>query len=184
MSKVFKFLDYLLGIMMALIIFFVFLNVVLRSVFNYGLSWSEELARYLFVYITFLGGIGAMRSNEHLGMDTLVRRMPFHLKRISYIASQSLILILMILFGHGAFTMTIQSLGARAAATGLPLSIVFGVGIVTAIAVSIICIGNIVKAITQPEEIDKMVTMHESEEDEEVALAKENVEKLKRISNE
>ena len=48
-DKLFKGIDYFTGILTGLMVFFVFLNVVLRTFFNAGLTWSEELARYLFV---------------------------------------------------------------------------------------------------------------------------------------
>ena len=52
MDKLFKGIDYFTGILTGLMVLFVFLNVVLRTFFNAGLTWSEELARYVFVYVT------------------------------------------------------------------------------------------------------------------------------------
>ena len=43
-DKLFKGIDYFTGILTGLMVFFVFLNVVLRTFFNAGLTWSEELA--------------------------------------------------------------------------------------------------------------------------------------------
>ena len=44
-DKLFKGIDYFTGILTGLMVFFVFLNVVLRTFFNAGLTWSEDLAR-------------------------------------------------------------------------------------------------------------------------------------------
>lgn len=166
LDKLFKAIDCLMGIMMALMIGFVFLNVVLRSVFNSGLTWSEEVARYLFVFITYIGAIGAMRDNTHLGMDTVIRRLPSKLKKATYIFSQSLILIIMLILTHGAYKMTIQNVNAKAAATGIPLSFIYGVGILTGVCIAINAIVNIYKAVSVPGAVDQMVLMHESEEDD------------------
>ncbi|WP_189655242.1 TRAP transporter small permease [Bacillus sp. HNG] len=165
-DRLFKGIDYLLGIMLALIVFFVFLNVVLRTVFNSGLTWSEEIARYLFVYITYIGAIGAMRSNVHLGMDSVMHKLPQGLKRVTYIIAQIIIIIIMIMLTHGAYTMTLQSVEARAAATGIPLSIIYGVGMLTGICIALICVTNIVKVMKEPESINKLITLHESDEDD------------------
>jgi TRAP-type transport system small permease protein len=54
----------------------VFGNVVLRYGFNLGITVSEEISRWLFVWLTFLGAIVAMREHGHLGVDTLVKRLP------------------------------------------------------------------------------------------------------------
>jgi TRAP-type transport system small permease protein len=166
LDKLFKNVDYLLGIMMALMVGFVFLNVILRAGFNSGLVWSEELARYLFVFITFIGAIGAMRSNSHLGMDIVVRRLPHKGKIVAYFLNQALILVVMGMLVQGTSSMVVQSVEARAAATGIPLSVLFGIMIVTAVCIGINCIANIVKVIKDPNKIDQLVTMHESEEDD------------------
>jgi TRAP-type transport system small permease protein len=166
LDKFFKGIDYLMGIMAGLMIGFVFLNVVLRVVFNSGIVWSEEIARYLFVFIIYIGAIGATRENTHLGMDTVICRLPHRVKRVIYIVSQSLIFILMIMLTHGSCKMTIQNVNATAAATGIPLSYIYGVGMVTGVCIGIISLANIYKAITVPEAVNKMVLLHESEEDD------------------
>lgn len=53
----------------------VFLNVVLRYGFNSNLGITEEIGRYLFVWLTFLGGISAFIRNRHVRVDTFLRLM-------------------------------------------------------------------------------------------------------------
>ena len=52
---------------LALMVVLVFGNVVLRYGFNTGITVSEELSRWLFVWITFMGAIVAMKEGTHLG---------------------------------------------------------------------------------------------------------------------
>jgi TRAP-type transport system small permease protein len=47
-----------------------------RYVLNHPLRWSEELSRYLLVWIVFLGAWAALKEGRHLGMDILSRRVP------------------------------------------------------------------------------------------------------------
>jgi len=54
----------------------VLVQVVLRYAFNSPLTWSEELARYLFIWCAFLGWIIASRRNSHLAMTFVVDRFP------------------------------------------------------------------------------------------------------------
>src|SRR4051812_46122009 len=54
----------------------VFGNVVLRYAFNSGITVSEELGRWLFVWVTFMGAVVALREHAHLGTDALVARLP------------------------------------------------------------------------------------------------------------
>ena len=51
-------------------------QVVFRYVFNNPLTWSEELARYLFIWCAFLGWIVASRRGSHLAMTFAVDRLP------------------------------------------------------------------------------------------------------------
>lgn len=53
-----------------------FSQVVLRYVLHSPIPWAEELIRYLFVWITLLGGAMAVRSKGHLAMDLLVSKLP------------------------------------------------------------------------------------------------------------
>lgn len=54
----------------------VFLQVVLRYVFDAGIPWAEELARYLMVWAGFLGGSLATRERRHISIDILPRLFP------------------------------------------------------------------------------------------------------------
>jgi TRAP-type C4-dicarboxylate transport system permease small subunit len=53
-----------------------FAQVVTRYVLNDPLIWSEELARYLFVWVSMIGAALAIREGGHFGLDLLIRRMP------------------------------------------------------------------------------------------------------------
>ncbi len=67
-----------LGITMALI---VALQVFCRYVLNHSLFWSEELARYLLVWLTFLGATAAYYRKIHPGIDILTLRLNKNLQK-------------------------------------------------------------------------------------------------------
>ena len=72
----FHLLKFAIVVCLALMVVLVFGNVVLRYGFNLGITVSEEVSRWLFVWMTFLGAIVALREHGHLGVDTLVKRLP------------------------------------------------------------------------------------------------------------
>lgn len=166
MDKIFKGIDYLTGIFTGLMVVFVFLNVVLRVFFNSGLTWSEELSRYLFVFVTYIGAISAMRVNGHLGVDTLISRMKPPVQMVMYVVSQTLIAILMCILVHGSVKMVIQNTASRTAALGISYSLLYSVGILTGAAIAIMAIANIVYAVRHYSEISDIVTMSTSDDDE------------------
>lgn len=56
-------------------------QVVFRYVIAAPLPWSEELARYCFVWIVFLGGAVGLSRGIHLGVDLLVNALPEQVRR-------------------------------------------------------------------------------------------------------
>ena len=177
-DKLFKGIDYFTGILTGLMVFFVFLNVVLRTFFNACLTWSEELARYLFVYVTYIGAISAMRANAHLGVDTLISRMKPQVQMVMYIVSQTIIAILMIILVWGSEKMVAQNTASRTAALGIPYSVLYFAGIITGVAIAIMAVINIVFALKNPSKISEIVTMSTSDDDEIAAEAKDGAENL------
>ncbi|MET1030502.1 TRAP transporter small permease, partial [Domibacillus tundrae] len=101
MNKISRYFENTLNIFMAValavMVVLVFGNVVLRYAFNSGITWSEEMSRYLFIWLTFLGAIGAFKNKEHLGVDMLVKRLPNKMKRLVIVISDLMILFVLIL---------------------------------------------------------------------------------------
>lgn len=81
-------LDMLGGLFLAVMVVLVFGNVVLRYAFNSGFTMSEEVSRWLFVWLTFMGAVVALREHGHLGTDALVSRLPRTGKKICLVLAQ------------------------------------------------------------------------------------------------
>ena len=165
MDKLFKGIDYLTGILTGLMVLFVFMNVVLRTCFNSGLTWSEELSRYLFVFVTYVGAISAMRVNGHLGVDTLISRVPRPLQMVMYVVSQLVIAALMCILVHGSGKMVLQNTESRTAALGISYALLYSVGIITGVSIAAMAVANIVYAVTHPSEISSIVSMTTDEDE-------------------
>ena len=88
-----------LGLSMALI---VVVQVFFRYVLNHSLFWSEELARYLLVWLTFLGASVAYRRERHPGIDVFTVRLPASAQQVVAVCVHIVSIALfgvMILFG-------------------------------------------------------------------------------------
>jgi TRAP-type C4-dicarboxylate transport system permease small subunit len=68
------------------IIVCVSLQVFYRYVLNDPLTWSEELARFSFLWMVFLGLGLAERDDQHIAVDFFVGKMPFGMRKIVRIA--------------------------------------------------------------------------------------------------
>ena len=71
-----RWINLLIALALAVMVAMVFGNVVLRYAFNSGIAISEEVSRWLFVWLTFMGAVVALREHGHLGTDVLVSRLP------------------------------------------------------------------------------------------------------------
>ncbi|SFM28387.1 TRAP transporter small permease [Salibacterium qingdaonense] len=66
-----KAVKYVASAMLVALAVLVFFQVVTRFVINFPLAWSEEISRYLMIYIVFLGSALAVRNREHIAIDFL-----------------------------------------------------------------------------------------------------------------
>ncbi|WHX42673.1 TRAP transporter small permease [Mesobacillus sp. AQ2] len=150
-SKISSFSNKLLNIAIAFSLaamsFAVFGNVVLRYVFNSGLTWSEEISRYLFVWMVFLGAIAALKDKMHLGVDIVVNALPKKLQKLVFLISNAIVLYLLWLVLQGSWKMTILNMNSTGPATGMPLSYLYGIGIVSSIWMMLLVIASLLKAI-------------------------------------
>jgi len=64
-----KFIDILIVVLFTILILVVFSQVVFRYVFNNPLTWAEEMARYLQVWIVLLAAAAAIRTGSHISVD-------------------------------------------------------------------------------------------------------------------
>src|SRR4029079_5880219 len=104
---------------LAAMVVLVFTNVVMRYLFNSGIPTSEELSRWLLVWLTFLGAIVALRQHAHLGRDTLVRALPPLGKKICFFVSYILMLYADWLLTLGSWKQSVLTFGDSAPASGI-----------------------------------------------------------------
>lgn len=161
----FRLAECLLVLMLGAMVVMVFGNVVLRYGFNSGLDFSEELSRFLFIWITFLGAIIAMRENAHLGLDTLVRLLPRAGRKACYGVSNALMLGCCALMFYGTWRQHPINATTMSPVTGLPMIWVYGVGYVASLAMGAMVAGNLVRLATGRITDADLIQVHDSEED-------------------
>ncbi len=128
-----RLLDLTSALALALMALMVFGNVVLRYAFNSGIAVSEELSRWLFVWMTFLGALVALKENGHLGTDMLTARLGRTGKRVCMGASQLLMLGCTVMLFQGSLAQVKINLDVEAPVTGASMAIVYAAGIAFAV---------------------------------------------------
>ena len=125
----------------------VFANVILRYVFSSGLDISEELSRFFFVWLIFIGAIVAMRHHAHMGFDLVVTASGPGMRRVLLFISNGLILFVCWLLLNGAWLQSGVTATDRSPVTGLSMIFVFGIVIPSAIGIGIIAIHRMIGAL-------------------------------------
>jgi TRAP-type C4-dicarboxylate transport system permease small subunit len=150
--------------LLALMVILVFGNVVLRYAFNSGITVSEELSRWAFVWLVFLGAVVGLREHAHLGMDTLVRLLPLAGKRACFLLSHVLMLLATWLLTTGSWTQTRINWDTSAPASGFSEGWVYFAGFVFGASALMILSVDLVRGLTGRMREEDLVTVHESEE--------------------
>src|SRR5258705_1122430 len=98
-----RLLEVTAGLLIGAMTVLVSVQVFARYVLNDTPPWSEELCRYLFVWASFLGACVAMRRAAHLGVDSLVVRLPPAIREVLHHPGTALVAgFAGILAWHGA----------------------------------------------------------------------------------
>jgi TRAP-type C4-dicarboxylate transport system permease small subunit len=142
----------------------VFGNVVLRYGFNDGIISSEELSRYLFIWITFLGAIVTMRDNAHLGLDSLVRRLSLRGKKLAYAISNILMLGCCALMFYGTFKQHGINASTRSPVLEIPMIWIYGVGYLTSVAMGLMIAAKLVALARGQFQESDLIQIQDSEE--------------------
>jgi len=134
----FKVIEGLLAAMLVAMLLMVLGNVILRYGFGTGISASEELSRMLFVWIVFVGAVVATRDGTHLGVDSLVSKLP-HAGRVACaVASELIILACCVLVFRGTWRQHEVNASIRSLVTGIPIIWVFGVGYLLSAGIAVL----------------------------------------------
>lgn len=153
-----------MALLLALMVLLVFGNVVLRYAFDSGITVSEELSRWLFVWMTFLGAVVAIKERGHLGTDMLVSRLPRAGKKACLIFGHLLMIYVCWLLFRGSLEQTRINWDVEAPVTGASVAIFYASGIFFAVCAALLLARELWRALTGRLSDDELVGVQESED--------------------
>ncbi|MDR1932731.1 MAG: TRAP transporter small permease [Spirochaetales bacterium] len=77
----------------------ILLQIFTRAFFKLPFPWTDELARFAFIWFCLMGSVMTMRRNLHLGIDYFESKMSPRVKRYNRIGIQSLIIVFGLFIG-------------------------------------------------------------------------------------
>ena len=173
-GRLFRAMELLIAACLAVMVVMVFGNVVLRYGFNSGILVSEEVSRWLFLWVTFLGAILALRERAHLGSDFLISRLPRLGKQVCLVVGHVLMLIATWMIFAGAWAQAKINLDVEAPVTGAPMAVVYATGVVFAVFAGLLLLGDLWRLLTGRLDDEELVMISDTEEKEEVATLQED----------
>jgi TRAP-type C4-dicarboxylate transport system permease small subunit len=157
-------LEAVIAAMLAVMVVLVFGNVVLRYLFNSGITVSEEVSRWLFIWMTFLGAIVALHEHGHLGVDMVVQRLPPLGKKICLGLGHLLMLYILWLLLQGSIAQARINWDVTAPTTGASMAIVYLSCVVFAVCAGFLMLLDLLRLVTGKMSDAELVMVQESEE--------------------
>lgn len=141
-------IEHALVALLAVMVLLVFGNVVLRYVFNSGLAVSEEMARWAFVWVVFLGAIVAIKERTHLGSDLFFNLLSSRGKRICFVVGRGLMLWISGLLLLGSWRQVAINWDVAAPTSGWSMGVFYGCGVVFAASAMVLLGRDVLGALT------------------------------------
>jgi TRAP-type transport system small permease protein len=159
----FKLLEFLVVLCLFAMVVMVFGNVLMRYFFNSGIQVSEEMSRYCFIWLTYLGAMVAMREGGHLGVDTMIKLLPLGGKKLCVFLSECLMLFCNGMFLWGTYKMHDLQVTNISPVVGISMIWIYGIGYLVAVVMGAFNLHKLYLLFTGQLSEDAMVQVVEAE---------------------
>ena len=133
----------LLALGLSVMVVMVFGNVVLRYAFDGGITVSEEVSRFIFVWLTFGGAVLVFAEGGHVAMDTLTARLPEPARKVCALLSNALIVLCCGVMLAGGWEQTVINIANVAPVSGISKGAIYGSAVVAAVAIGLMALRNV-----------------------------------------
>lgn len=140
-----RMLEIIMVICISMMFLLVLMNVLLRFIFNSGIDVAEELPRFLFVWMIFIGAIVAIRDKSHISVGMFVDRMPMIGKKTCYLLSQILMGVCSLALFWGTWVESDILFTTYSAVLNINMLLVFGISYFTGGCIFLSAIFNILR---------------------------------------
>jgi len=89
--------EIILVILFAIMVGVIFLQIIMRYVFNNSLTWSEELGRFVFQWLTWIGISLGARLGQHIKISILTDRLPNKLAHAANVISDLVVIAICVI---------------------------------------------------------------------------------------
>jgi TRAP-type C4-dicarboxylate transport system permease small subunit len=130
--------NWLMVLTFTAMIVLVFGNVVLRYGFSSGIAFSEEVSRFLFIWLTLIGALLVMKEHAHLGVTSVIERLGETGQRIFRFAADVLSLGCCGLLVYGGWKQVVITMDDHAPVTGVPMGLVYSAVLISSVGMALV----------------------------------------------
>jgi TRAP-type C4-dicarboxylate transport system permease small subunit len=149
----YRFTCVMMVICMVIMSVLVLTNTILRW-FGTSIIISEEISRFLFVWMIFLGGIIAMADDIHIRVDLLTRRLPPMLAKALAFVGDVVMAVICVILMIGGYITTMLNVRNYAPVTEISMAIVYASVIISGLGMGIICLARAVKPLISTKKME------------------------------
>lgn len=129
----------------------VFVNVVLRYLFNTSIVSYEEISRLLFVWLVAIGSIVAAYECSHLGFDMVTSRVRPATRRVLFWLTQLLVVMCMLMLLWGSWAQVEAGLRSYSTVMGYPLALGASATLVLALGMLVVALRDMRRGTPKPD---------------------------------
>lgn len=115
----------IVGILMALMVIIMCYQVILRYIFSSSNIWSEEITRYMFVYVCLLGSFVAVRRNSHLQVDFLINFLHGNVKKYFTLITSIIVIAFLVYLFPLSYNLALDTMNSISPGLNLPMGFVY-----------------------------------------------------------
>jgi TRAP-type transport system small permease protein len=123
----------------------ILLQVIARYAFNHALPWPEELGRFLFAWIVFLGTVSVLQADEMLNLDLVYRYIPKGAAAVLKLVVSLIVFVSLLVMCKGGYELMIRQASQRSVGLEIPMGIVYFVIPLATLLMALIVLLRIVR---------------------------------------
>lgn len=136
---VLRLIEYVVILLMVAMFLLVVVAVIFRKA-GHSISWYDEFAGYILVWVTFWGAVVALERKRHIGFETLVELMPINIQKMVMTLVYLLLIFLNLILIKYGWKLTSELSGETAITLPIPIGYINLVIPVTASLMLILCL--------------------------------------------
>lgn len=147
-AKLMKLVDILIIILMFSLVGMVFFQVLNRFILHIPAAWTEEMARYNFVWVSLYGSVKALKMKSHLSVDIVVETAKSErTKDVINLVASALVIVFTLILTVTGFQYMIGNLGVDCEFGPFPLAIIYSAVPITGMLLFFVSIGHMFEEI-------------------------------------